>query len=87
MSFLSEDGIKSGEYILGEIGLSVEADDDVEERVNVSLGVVFEKLSLSLLVLLVEDKEVIDSLGFQGGILGGGGKLVKAQFGPMCDGL
>ena len=87
MSLLSEDGVKSGKDVFGEVGLSVEADDDVEERVDVSLGIILEKLSLSLLVLLVEDKEIVDGLDFQGGILGGGGKLVEAQFGSMSDGL
>lgn len=78
MSFFSKDSIKSGKDVFCQVGLSVEADDDVEERVNVSLGVIFEELSLSLLVLLVEDQEIVDSLSFQSGILGGCGELIKA---------
>lgn len=66
MPFLSENGVKSGEDVLHQIRLSVQADHHIQKGIDVALRVFFEEISLASFVLFVEGLEVFNGLGLEG---------------------
>ena len=77
LPFLSQDGVESGEDVLHDVSLSVEADDNIDQAVDIGFGVFFEELLLARLAAFVEANKVLYGLGLECGLFGGGVELVE----------